>query len=354
MKKTLLIIIAALLLLSHTACAAEGLDIDIPDSAAEYIGDDWETGKDINSALSRLKDGFLAKVDELISPCIKRAVSLAAICALCSMVSIFAGRELESLICLCGCAAVALICISDMDSYIKMGEDAINEISDFSKAILPALCTAGASGGAVGASAAKYAASTLFIDVFVTAAQKIILPLILLFTASSVACAAFKNSSLASMSKLLKWLCTSLMTLLTLAFTVYIGVSSAVSSGGDALASKVAKTAISTALPVVGGIISDAAASVVAGAAILKNTAGVLGMLAVLGICLTPFASLGVNYLLLKLAAAVGSAFDGCDGPAGAISGCASALGMILGLVGSGGIMMFISILSFVKAVNGV
>lgn len=350
MKKLLPMIIAMLLL--STVCTAEGLNVDLPDSAAQYIDDDWTADSDADSVLEKLKDDLLEKLSELISPCIKKAVSLALTCALCSLVSVFAERELEGVICLCGCAAVVSICVSDMDSYIRMGEEAINDISVFSKAILPTLCTAGVTAGTAGASAAKYAASALFIDIFVTLAQNVIMPLILLFLASSIAAAAFKNKSLASMSRLLKWVCTSLMTILTLAFTVYISVSSAVSSSGDALASKVAKTAISTALPVVGGIISDAAASVVAGAAILKNSVGVLGMLAVLGICLVPFATLGLNYLLLKAASAVGSALEGCAGPASAASGCASAVGMILGLVGSGGIMMFISILSFVKAVS--
>lgn len=352
MKRILAIIFAALAL--QTGCLADGLDIDIPESAEEFASRDAVESGDTDSVLKKLWDALGDKLREAASPSVKKAVSLVLVCLICSAASLFAGDCAADVIRLAGCAAVALICVGDIDSYVHIGQNAINDISDFSKAILPTLCTAGVSSGTAGASAAKYAASTLFIDLFVTAAQNIIMPLILIFLALSVASAAFSNKSLAAMARLIKWIASCLMTVLTLAFTVYLGVSSAVSSGGDALASKVAKTAISTALPVVGGIISDAAASVVAGAAILKNTAGVLGMLAVLGICLVPFAVLGANYLLLKAAGALGGTFEGSGGAAAVIDGAASAVGMMLGLVGSAGIMLFISILSFVKAVSGI
>lgn len=52
-----------------------------------------------------------------------------------------------------------------------------------------------------------------------------------------------------------------------------------------------------------GGIISDAAETVLAGAGMLKNTVGVFGMLAILAACAYPFLQLGVQYLLYKLTA---------------------------------------------------
>ena len=66
---------------------------------------------------------------------------------------------------------------------------------------------------------------------------------------------------------------------------------------------KVAKAAISGVVPVVGGIISDASETVLAGAGMLKNTIGVFGTLAILAACAYPFLQLGVQYLLYKLTA---------------------------------------------------
>ena len=48
---------------------------------------------------------------------------------------------------------------------------------------------------------------------------------------------------------------------------------------------KAAKFTISNMVPVVGGVISDTAETLLAGASVLRNAAGVFGMLAVIGIC---------------------------------------------------------------------
>jgi stage III sporulation protein AE len=98
----------------------------------------------------------------------------------------------------------------------------------------------------------------------------------------------------------LKWLATTLLTLIVLAFVVYLGVSGVVSSATDAATLRVAKTTLSTVFPVVGSIISDAASSVLAGASVLRNAIGIFGMLAVITICLLPFLHLGAHYILYK------------------------------------------------------
>ena len=178
------------------------------------------------------------------------------------------------------------------------------------------------------------------------------MPLIYAYLAVHIAAVSMDNKSLASVSKLIKWLCTCLMTLIALAFTVYIGLSSVIASGGDAVASKFTKTAISTALPVVGSIISDAASTVVAGAEALRNSVGVFGMLAVLAICVAPFAVMGINYLAYKAAAAMIQVFR-ADKLSSLADGIGSAIGMLLGLIGCCAVILFISIGISIKAVSG-
>lgn len=115
---------------------------------------------------------------------------------------------------------------------------------------------------------------------------------------------------------------------------------------------KACKTAISTALPVVGGIISDAAGTVVAGAEAMRNTLGVFGMVALLAICVSPFAVMALNYIGYKLTAAAVKSF-GCA-RLGELTGCiGSAVGMLLGLVGCCAMILFVSMAVSIKAVGG-
>lgn len=350
MKKLLLIMIFALLLTGP--CYAEMYDeAELRDALPEYAEDLIESGDDAEGGLEGIIDELKSSVSDNLGSALKKAVAIIAVTVICSVLNIFSD-DTPDYVSLGGCAAIAVISVSEVNSFINSSADVLNSISVFSKALLPAMCTAGAACGTIGSATAKYAASVLFMDAFVTTAQYIIMPLIYAYLAVHIAAVSINSKSLMSVSKLIKWLGTSLMTLIALAFTAYISLSSVIASGGDAVASKFTKTAISTALPVVGSIISDAASTVVAGAEALRNTLGVFGMLAVLAICIAPFAVMAINYLTYKVAAALIQVFR-ADKLSTLTDGIAGAIGMLLGLIGCCAVILFISIGISIKAVGG-
>ena len=353
MKRFLIIVLVMLLILSGT-CYADGLDTHevenaVPDDARELAGDLDDAG-DAQAFFERMGDTVKQKFMDNAGGILKKAVSVVIVAVMCSILSLFGGDKTPELVTLCGCAAITMLCVSDTNSYISQSTKVINDISAFSKILLPAMCTASAACGEISSAAVRYAASAMFMDVFIALAQNLIVPFIYAYLAVSIASAAFDNPSLGSVSKLLKWASTSLMTLLSLGFTAYIGVSSAIASGGDKLASKIAKTTISTVLP--GGIISDAASSVVAGAEIVKNTLGAFGMIAVLALCISPMVVIGLNYLAFKAAGAFTSTLK-LPQIASLTHSIGTAFGMLLGLVGCCGVMMFMSLISCMRAVVG-
>jgi stage III sporulation protein AE len=78
----------------------------------------------------------------------------------------------------------------------------------------------------------------------------------------------------------------------------------------------------------------------------------VFGLLAVAGVCLTPFLTLGAQYLIYKAAAGMAGALSDSR-LSGLISGIGNAFGMVLSLTGVGALMLFFSIISSIKAVTG-
>ena len=141
------------------------------------------------------------------------------------------------------------------------------------------------------------------------------------------------------------------MTAMTIAFSAYIGMTGLVAGSIDAAAIKTARTVISTSLPVVGGIISDASGAVLSAASVIKNSAGVFGLIAVCALCAGPFAVLSVRMLVLKAAAAASDMVPNSR-LSGLISSVSAAMGLLLGLLGCCGIMLFISITAGIKAVS--
>lgn len=357
--KRLLTGIAALLCAAALACPALAEDYGsdeveeaLPEEAREILGDvGVDDALEPEGMFSRLWDAAAEKLGSLWRGAAKSAAELIAVALLCSAVSALAEGGAREYVLLGGVLAAAAIAVGDARTFISAGAETLGTLSEFSHALLPSLTAAAAAGGAVTSAAAKYAATALFMDVLITAARALVLPLVYIYMAAAVAHAATGNSAAEGAAKLLKWLAVTVTTLIMTAFTAYLSISGAVSGSADAVTLRAAKSAISAALPVVGGIISDAAGTVVAGAGLIKNAVGALGLLATAAVCLTPFLSLGLQYLMYKLAAALASAFaeSRLSSLIGALGG---AFGMVLGIVGAAALMLFLSVVSLVRTVT--
>ena len=114
---------------------------------------------------------------------------------------------------------------------------------------------------------------------------------------------------------------------------------------------RLAKSAVSAAVPVVGGILSDAAESVMAGAGILKGMLGAFGALAVLSACLVPFLRLGCQYLLYQGAGLVAGA-AGPKNLTALLRKLGDAFGLVLAMTGTSALLLIITLVSSLTAVT--
>ncbi len=307
---------------------------------------------DSNGALNRLGGRFSAKLRETAKSELSFVVSILSISFLCSLASsVCPNGNIAGYIDTAGCCTIAYMLSASVEGIISQSISAINQLSDYSRAAMPAIFTAAAACGAVGSASVKYAAACFAIEIFMSIARDIIIPLIYAYLAVSLSASIFDNSVLKSASSLCKNLAVYLMTGICIVFSGYIGISGLIAGSTDAMAVKTAKTVISNSLPVVGGIISDAASVVLASASIIKNTAGVFCLIAVCALCIGPFAVLSVKAFLYK---AVSSATEMLPGNkmSALLKSIGSTMSMLLGLIGSCGIMLFISIMSGIKVIN--
>ncbi len=334
----------------------EALDTDeledaLPQEASQTLeGLEVTDSLDFQSGLKKLYKGIESNIGGILTGGLKSAAVILMIAIFCSTVNAaFEGGAKYAL--LAGIMAISAVSVLNINTFVGLGSKTLDDMNTFSKMLLPTLTAAATASGAVTSAAAKYAATTLFLDVLMTVSKNVVVPLIYAYTATSIAEAALGGDSLSGASNLLKWLAKTIMTIMMLLFVAYLSLTGVISGATDAVTARALKTTISTVLPVVGGIISDAAETVLAGANILKNAVGIFGLLAVAAMCLVPFLRLGVNYLLYKAAAGVAGAVS--DGRIAKLVGAVgTAFGMMLGLVGASAMMLFISIISVVKFVS--
>lgn len=361
-----LVLMLLLCPLFFTSCRADGLysqagdmtgirqvEDALPEEQREISGELSTDGSyDTGGALARLWKRLVRDAAEQLKDSLRYASGLVAVAALCSVAgALAAGKAVPEYINIAGCCAAAMMIAGSMDSVIVEASSALDRLSDYSKAAMPAIFSAAAACGAILSASAKYAAVCLAIDVMMSAAQRFIIPMIYAYLAVSFSAALFDNPLLKAAARMTKWCATTAMTAITIAFSGYITLTGLIAGSTDATAVKATRTVISSTLPVVGGIISDASAVVLSAASIIKNSAGTFSLIAVCALCVGPFAVLSVKMLVFRAAAAAADMLPG-GRLAGLINDAGTALGMLLGLVGCCGIMLFISIMSGIKIVT--
>lgn len=244
-----------------------------------------------------------------------------------------------------GSLAITAVAANDMQSMMGLGRSTMDAIQGFSQILLPVMATCTAAAGHAGAAAARQVATAMFCNIVITLIDRVLVKLVYAYLAACTAYVAIGNPGLKRIADMIKWVVTKALTILLVAFVAYLTMVGAVAGSADAVALKATKTVIANLIPVVGRVISDASETILVGAGALKNTVGVIGLLAVLAICLMPFLRLLAHYLAYKLSAAL-SATVADSRLWEMIAGIGTAFGLILGMTGSCAVVMLVSMLS--------
>ena len=173
--------------------------------------------------------------------------------------------------------------------------------SDFMLALIPVLAgiitaagnpTLALTYGSFAMAAAQAAAQT---------AGNIIMPLCGAFSAFGVSASLSPELKLTKLADMIKKLTIGVLSFVAAAFSAVLGLKSLLAGSADTLASKGIKLALSSAVPIVGGALSDAYSSIIGSVSLLKSTVGVFGVIAVVMIDLPVVLQLTARIILLKL-----------------------------------------------------
>lgn len=330
------------------------VDVEGLERAARRNGGVVNYGIGLDEGLSELLETGTGELKGVFRRAVRSGVLLLSVLLLCGMADTMqktCGKGKNPAIPLAGALAVTAVAAADVDSLLGLGRNAIDHMASFADVLLPTVAAVTAATGAVTGAAVRQMAAVLFCDLLVNLINGLLVPLLYGFIALSVAYTATGNKGLERMSKLLKWIATTVLTIVMLAFVSYLSLSGVVAGGADAVSVKAAKFAISSAIPVVGGILSDAAETVLASAGILKGTIGVFGTLTVLGICLLPLLQMAVHYLVYKLVSALSVSLGG-DQLCALVERIGSAFGLLMGMTGACCLLLLIALVSSVSVVT--
>ena len=342
MKYLLMILLIGLFIIPVQA--TEPTAPTVPEEASVYMPENTES----------FSEGLwyvIRKGIELVNPQLHKVMGLClSLVALALLVSITGNftQEKANATDLAGCISAAVLLLSPSGSLIDLGIETVRQIGDYGKLLLPVLTTALAAQGGVNTSAALYAGTSIFSAILSSLLHTVLVPLIYVYLCISVVISAFPNDYLQNIRSFIKWIMTWTLKIILYVFTGYISITGVIGGGVDASAIKAAKLTLSGVIPVVGSIISDASEAILVGAGLVKNGIGVYGLLAVLSIIIGPFIKFGIQYLLLKVTGAICKTF-GTSKISGLIQDFSSIMGFLLGMIGTNGLLLLISIVCYMK-----
>ena len=310
-------------------------DVQMPQQTQDFSTGVWEV---LEEALGALRPDWKQACQTSL------AVSAAAL-----LMALLRSGKTAAVVNLAGTGVLAAALLGSTKAMIRLGTDTVRQLSDYGKLLFPVMTSALAAQGGVTSSAALYAGTALLDAVLSTLISSLLIPMVYLYLALAIANSALGEDLLKRLRDLIRSALSWCLKILLTVFTTYMSITGVVSGTTDAAALKAAKLTISSVVPVVGGILADASESVLVGAELVKNAAGIYGILAILAVFLEPFLRIGVHYLLLKATAAVCAVFGS---GAGLIEDFSAAMGLLLAMTGAVCLMMLISTVCFLKGVG--
>lgn len=319
--------------------APESAEVYLPRESKSFSEDLWYI---IRSATETIRPS--------ITEASKLCFSMIAVVLLISLTDHFS-KKIKPVLDLCGTLGVAVLMFASTNSLIRVGVATIKELTEYGKLLLPVMTTALAAQGGITSSGVMYFGTSFFGATLAALISNIAVPLVYIFLCLSVANGAIGEKVVESLRNLSKWVITWLLKIVLYVFTGYMTVTGVVSGATDVSALKATKIAISGSVPVVGNILADASEAILVSAGVMKSAAGAYGILALIAICIGPFLKIAVQYLMIKITAAICSVF-GTKQTTGLLNDFSTAMGLVLAMTGTVCLLHLISTVCFMKGVS--
>lgn len=296
-------------MLCNTAAFAESageLYEALPREAQEWmLADESGNLMDAGSIVQKILSGLFREITDAGGFLVQLIVISVLTGFLATLKSSIDFPEVSKIAYLAGYGALVIAAVRAVFPVLQSVSETVERLVTFMQTLLPVYIGFLFSGG--NATAAAMMNPTL---IFATQSVSLLVsygavPLIFCMLAFTAISGLTEDDRLGAITELMRsFLKTSMVFVLTI-FVGILSVQGFVSRAADGVIANTARLAAEKFVPVVGGILSGAADTVLGSALVVKNACGVVGVVGLLAIAALPTLKLIAVALMLKLAAAV-------------------------------------------------
>lgn len=294
----------------------------------------------IKDVLTLISESFISKITEPF----KAVFSITAGAIICSVIHNFCenfsqtGKIINAVTAL----SVSSVFLIPIKNTITNSVSVIEECSDFMLGFIPVYSSAIIASGNISSAAGFRTLMLGAVTVITRISGEIIAPLICIYIALCIS-SSVSDVNIGEISKTIKNFSVWLLTFLATVFSGILGLGTLISSSGDKALSKTAKLFIGTAVPIVGGTVSDAFTTVRSCLEITKNVLGTYAIFVISAIFLPSIISLLSWKICLSVSAGIGEILENKK-LSSLLSAASGIMGIMLALIVTTAIMFIFSI----------
>lgn len=247
---------------------------------------------------------------------------------------------------------IITLVLNNFSDIINMVKTSIIDLVGFSNSLIPLMITLMLTTGAIVSAGVVKPVLLILINFIGNFITNFILPLVILGTILAIVSKISNKVRIDKLAKFMKsagvWILGIIMTL----FVTILSLEGSITETVDGVTAKTAKAAVSTVIPVVGKILGDATDAVIGCAGILKNAVGFVGILVVVGICITPIIKLSLLSFTYFIASCVCQPIAD-EKVIGLLDSISDTFKILLAIIFCVSVMLIIGLTIVIKVSNG-
>lgn len=209
-----------------------------------------------------------------------------------------------------GVLAVITVTYESIYSSVTLVQNAIDRISGFVISYTPVFSSIAAVGGSTAVSASYYAMTLMACEIITVIGNKVIMPFVSIVTAMSVISAVNPRLNFSGAAESVKKACHWILGGGSSLFVGLLSIQGIAGSATDSLASKTAKFAASSFIPIVGGAVSEGYSAIKGSLGIIRSSVGVMGIVIIAIIVLPPMVSIAASKLMISISQIISGLFS--------------------------------------------
>lgn len=202
------------------------------------------------------------------------------------------------------------VIISPLYDAMESAVSSVGVCADFMKSLIPVLVgIVSASGNpslAVSFQSCAFAAA----EVISALGKNYVVPIVGAVTALDLTGSLMPSMKLSGITELVKKTVIQTLSFTATLYVSFLGIKGALVNAADTVASKGIKLVISSAVPIVGGAVSEAYSGIIGSLVLVKSTVGIFGIIVIAVITVPSMLQLLFWIFALKLGAAAGEVFS--------------------------------------------